>query len=88
MVKQQWIVAFIYLACQANIVFVFVDFLFVCFYREGSVIADMELIFEQEVGASEVDALLSEAAKDGNIGGIKVDQIKSDGVIKGQLLLH
>ena len=48
----------------------------------------MELIFEQEVGASEVDALLSEAAKDGNIGGIKVDQIKSDGVIKGQLLLH
>ena len=48
----------------------------------------MELTFDQERGASEVDALLSEAAKDGNIGGIKVDQIKSDGVIKGQLLLH
>ena len=80
--------SFIYLACQANIVFVCVDFLFVCFCREGSVIADMELTFDQAVGASDVDALLSEVAKDGNIGGIEVDQIKSDGVIKGQLFLH
>ena len=48
----------------------------------------MELTFDQAVGASDVDALLSEVAKDGNIGGIEVDQIKSDGVIKGQLFLH
>ena len=47
----------------------------------------MELTFDQEVGASEGDGLLSEAAKDGNIGGIEVGQIKSDGVIKSQLLL-
>ena len=48
----------------------------------------MELTFDQERGASEVDALLSEAASDGNIGGIEVGEIKSDGVIEGQLLLH
>lgn len=63
-------------------------FLFVCFYREGSVIADMKVTFNQEVGASEVDALLSQAAKDGQIGDLAVGQTQSDGLIKGQLLVH
>jgi len=67
------------------LVFVFVDFFL---YREGSVIADMELTFNQEVGTSEVAALLSEAAKDGKIGDFKVLQVQSDGFIESQLLLH
>ena len=48
----------------------------------------MEVTFNEEVGASEVDALLSEAAKDGKIGDLEVGEIKSDGHIDGQLLLH
>jgi len=48
----------------------------------------MDVTFNQEVGASEVAALLSEAAKDDKIGDFKVLQVKSDGLIPGQLLLH
>ena len=70
------------------IVFLCVDFLFVCFYREGSVIADMDVTFNKKVGASEVDALLSEAAKDGKIGGLEVGRTKSNGLIEGQFLVH
>ena len=48
----------------------------------------MEVTFNEEVGASEVDALLSEAAKDGKIGDLEVGEIQFDGLIKGQLWLH
>jgi len=48
----------------------------------------MELTFNQEVGASEVAALLSEAAKDDKIGDFKVLQVQSDGLIESKLLLH
>ena len=48
----------------------------------------MEVTFNEEVGVSEVKALLSEAAKDGKIGDLAVGQIISDGLIKGPLLLH
>ena len=61
-------------------------FVFRCFYRKGSVIADMELTFNQEVGSSEVEALLSEVTKDGKLGDLGVSQVVTDGFIKGQLL--
>jgi len=48
----------------------------------------MELTFNQEVVASEVVALLSEAAKDGKMGDLEVRQVVADGFIKSQLLLH
>lgn len=41
----------------------------------GSVIADMELTFDEKVGASEVQALLSEVTKDGKLGDLEVSQI-------------
>ena len=46
----------------------------------------MELTFKESVGASQVDALLTEAAKDGNIGDLDVGQVVADGLIKGQML--
>ena len=61
-------------------------FVFVCFYREGSVIADMELTFNYEVGKSELDALMLEATNDGKIGEFGVSNLVIDGIIKGQLL--
>jgi len=60
-------------------------FVFVYFYRRGSVIADRELAFNREVGASEVDALLSEVTKDEKLGDLDVSQVVTDGFIKGQL---
>ena len=48
----------------------------------------MEVTFNEEVGASEVDALLSEAAKDGKIGDLEVGEIQSEVLINGQLWLH
>ena len=44
----------------------------------------MELTFNQEVGASEVDALLTEAFKDKKIGDLDALQIKADGLIRSQ----
>ena len=61
-------------------------FVFRCYYRKGSVIADMELTFNQEVGSSEIKALLSEVTKDGKLGDLEVSQVITDGFIKGQLL--
>ena len=46
----------------------------------------MELTFKESVGASEVDAFLSEAAKDGKMGDLDVGQVVADGLLKGQLL--
>ena len=48
----------------------------------------MELTFNQEVGASEVDALLSEVTKDEKLGDLEVSQVVTDGFIKGQLLFE
>ena len=81
-IKQQCAVAFMYLACQTMYSLCLCLFSFVYFYREGSVIADMEITFEESVGASEVDALLSEAAKDGKTGDLEVNQVQADGLIK------
>jgi len=46
----------------------------------------MELTFNQEVGSSEIKALLSEVTKDGKLGDLEVSQVVTDGFIKGQLL--
>jgi len=81
-IKQQCAVAFMYLACQTMYSLCLCLVSFVYFYREGSVIADMEITFEESVGASEVDALLSEAAKDGKMGDLEVNQVQADGLIK------
>ena len=81
-IKQQCAVAFMYLACQTMYSLCLCLVSFVYFYREGSVIADMEITFEESVGASEVDALLSEAAKDGKTGDLEVNQVQADGLIK------
>ena len=60
--------------------------LFVFFFRKGSVIADMELTFNQKVGSSEVETLLSEVTKDGKMGNLEISRVVSDGLIEGQLL--
>ena len=44
-------------------------------YREGSVVADMVLTFNQTIGQSEVGAVLTEAAKDKQIGDIPVSEV-------------
>ena len=56
------------------------------FFRKGSVIADMELTFRQEVGSSEVETLLSEVTNDGKMGDLEVSRVVTDEFIKGQLL--
>ncbi|KAL9964639.1 hypothetical protein ACROYT_G028311 [Oculina patagonica] len=45
--------------------------------REGSIIADMELTFNQSLGQSELAVLLSEAASDNEIGGLVVEQVQA-----------
>jgi len=46
----------------------------------------MQLAFNDEVGKSEVDALMSEAIKDGKIGEFRVSNPVVDGIIEGQFL--
>ena len=61
--------------------------LVICFFfRKGSVIADMVLTFNQKVGSSEVETLLSEVTKDGKMGNLEIRRVVSDGLIEGQLL--
>ncbi|XP_068685519.1 uncharacterized protein [Montipora foliosa] len=43
--------------------------------RKGSVIADVELNFDVEVGESEVDALLREVTEDGKLGEFEVSKV-------------
>ena len=62
-------------------------FPFLCVYRKGSVIAEMELTFNEKVGASEVQALLSELTKDGTLGDLEVSQVVTGPSIEGQLFL-
>ena len=58
---------------------------FLCSIRKGSVIADLELTFNQSVSQGDVDALLLEAIKDGNLGELEVSEIKVGGPIEGKL---
>ena len=53
-------------------------------YRQGSVIADMELTFNETVGENQVDALLSQATNDGKLGKLEVSEVKVGTTIKGQ----
>ena len=46
----------------------------------------MQLAFNDEVGKSEVDALMLEAINDGKIGEFRVRNLVIDGIIEGQLL--
>lgn len=46
----------------------------------------MEVTFLNEVGKSEVDALISEATKDEKIGEFGVSRVKTDGFFEGQSL--
>ena len=48
----------------------------------------MELTFNEKVGASEVDTLLSEITKDGQLGDLEVSKVVTDASIEGQLFLH
>ena len=45
----------------------------------------MELTFEDEVGKSEIDALMLETTKDGKIGEFGFSNLVIDGIIVGQL---
>ena len=51
-------------------------------------IADMDLTFNETAGENEVEALLSEATKDGKIGTLEVSQVAVGTIIKSQLLLY
>ncbi|PFX15808.1 hypothetical protein AWC38_SpisGene19962, partial [Stylophora pistillata] len=43
--------------------------------RPGSIIADLELIFNNSVGESYVSALLTQAANDGKLGSLEVEEV-------------
>ena len=57
--------------------------LFLSFYREGSVIADISLTFEKSVGESEVESLLLDAFNNGSLGNLKVDTFSVGSTIPG-----
>ena len=59
------------------------DLLFSSFYREGSVIADISLTFDEPVGESEVETLLLHAINDGSLGTLNVDNISVRSIISG-----
>ena len=59
------------------------DLLFLSFYREGSVIADISLTFDEPVGESEVESLLLDAINDGSLGTLKVDTFSVGSTISG-----
>lgn len=44
--------------------------------REGSIMADIQMTFNESVGENEVDALLKETTKDGQFGQFRVDQAR------------
>ena len=57
--------------------------LFLSFYREGSVIADVSLTFNKPVGESEVESLLLDAFNNGSLGNLKVDTFSVGSTIPG-----
>ena len=59
------------------------DLLFSSFYREGSVIADISLTFNEPVGESEVESLLLDAINNGSLGNLKVDTFSVGSTIPG-----
>ena len=59
------------------------DLLFLSFYREGSVIADISLTFDEPVGESEVESLLLDAINNGSLGNLKVDTFSVGSTIPG-----
>ena len=54
-------------------------------FRKGSVIADIELTFNEHVGESEVYSLLLEANKDGSLGQLQVDELSVGTTISGAI---
>ena len=59
------------------------DLLFLTFYREGSVIAEISLTFDEPVGESEVESLLLDASNDGSLGNLKVENFSVGPTISG-----
>ena len=59
------------------------DLLFSSFYREGSVIADISLTFNESVGESEVESLLLDVINNGSLGNLKVDTFSVGSTIPG-----
>ena len=59
------------------------DLLFLYFYREGSVIAEISLTFDEPVGESEVESLLLDAINDGSLDTLKVDTFPIGSIISG-----
>ena len=59
------------------------DLLFSSFYREGSVIADISLTFDDSVGESEVESLLLDVINNGSLGNLKVDTFSVGSTIPG-----
>ena len=59
------------------------DLLFSSFYREGSVIADISLTFNESVGESEVESLLLDVINNGSLGKLKVDTFSVGSTIPG-----
>ena len=59
------------------------DLLFLIFYREGSVIAEISLTFDEPVGESEVESLLLDASNDGSLGNLKVESFSVGPTISG-----
>ena len=59
------------------------DLLFLSFYREGSVIAEISLTFDEPVGESEVESLFLDAINDGSLGTLKVDTFSVGSTISG-----
>ena len=59
------------------------DLLFLSFYREGSVIADISLTFDDSVGESEVESLLLDVINNGSLGNLKVDTFSVGSTIPG-----
>ena len=57
--------------------------LFLSFYREGSVIADISLTFDKAVGESEVESLLLDAFNNGSLGTLRVDTFTLGSTISG-----
>lgn len=59
------------------------DLLFLIFYREGSVIAEISLTFDEPVVESEVESLLLDASNDGSLGNLKVESFSVGPTISG-----
>ena len=54
-----------------------------CVFRSGSVIADVELIFNRSVAKGAIEELIKESLKDNKLGDLDVGQSKIDGFIPG-----